>query len=442
MKYCAKCGAEITENSKFCEKCGNKVDVDFPDNRNKKNRAGKIAAVVVVAAAIAVAGYLQYTRSQKNSDLAKEANIDANEDTYEISDEDMYSAEENLGLQTGEEIAQANRQGDGAENPEEAVLTSNNEDNIDFAAEVRLNREQVRSQNKVSLLEIINNTGVGEEQKQDAINAMIAMTDIAEREAAAEMLLEAKGYTDVVVSITDNNADVVLDMGEANDAKRTQVEDIVERKTNIAAENMIITPIQNQAKESQTGKESDQENGQNEDVKNPGEAVLITSNNEDSTDFASKVKANREQIRSQHKEYLLEIINNSGIGEEQKQDAIDAMIAMTDIAEREAAAEKLLEAKGFTDVVVSITDGNADVVLNMEDVTDAKRAQIEDIVKRKTNVAGENIIITPLQNLAKEGDSTEENEVAIEAAVEGEDAIGAEDDAAEGEDAIGADDVG
>ena len=217
----------------------------------------------------------------------------------------------------------------------------------------------------------------------------------------------------MVVSITDNNADVVLDMGEANDAKRTQVEDIVERKTNIAAENMIITPIQNQAKESQTGKESDQENGQNEDVKNPGEAVL-SSTNISNVDFAAEVKLNREQIRSQNKAFLLEVINNVNITEEQKQDAIDAMIAMTDIAEREAAAEKLLEAKGFMDVVVSIIDDKADVVLNMGEVTDAKRAQVEDIVKRKTNVAAENIVITPIQNSAEEGDSTEENEAEME----------------------------
>ena len=73
---------------------------------------------------------------------------------------------------------------------------------------------------------------------------------------------------------------------------------------------------------------------------------------------------------------------------------------MTDIAEREAAAEMLLKAKGFTDVVVSVTDGTADVVLNMGDVTDAKRAQVEDIVRRKTNVAAENIIITSIQNSA------------------------------------------
>lgn len=34
-------------------------------------------------------------------------------------------------------------------------------------------------------------------------------------------------------------------------------------------------------------------------------------------------------------------------------------------------------------MVVSITDNEADVVLNMGDVTDAKRAQVEDIVKEK-----------------------------------------------------------
>ena len=47
--------------------------------------------------------------------------------------------------------------------------------------------------------------------------------------------------------------------------------------------------------------------------------------------------------------------------------------------------------------MVSITDEECDVVLDMGDVTDAKRAQVEDIVKRKTGVAAENIVITPIQ---------------------------------------------
>lgn len=129
------------------------------------------------------------------------------------------------------------------DNPGEAVLTSTSVANLDYAAEMKLNREQIRSKNKEALLEIVNNSSIEESLKQDAVNKMIAMTDIAEREAAAEMLLEAKGFTDVVVSITDDNCDVVLNMGEVTDAKRAQVEDIVKRKTNISAESIIITPI-------------------------------------------------------------------------------------------------------------------------------------------------------------------------------------------------------
>ena len=50
--------------------------------------------ITALALMIAVAGYLQYTGSQKDSNLAKDASADTNEGTYEISDEDMYSAED------------------------------------------------------------------------------------------------------------------------------------------------------------------------------------------------------------------------------------------------------------------------------------------------------------------------------------------------------------
>ena len=127
----------------------------------------------------------------------------------------------------------------------------------------------------------------------------------------------------------------------------------------------------------------------------PGEAVLANSSTA-GVSIAAEAKLTREQLRSKNKETLLEVINNTNISDAQKQEAIDSMVELTDIAEREAAAEILLEAKGFEDVVVSITDDQADVVVNMTDVDEAGRAQIEDIVKRKTGISGENIIITPV----------------------------------------------
>jgi stage III sporulation protein AH len=70
------------------------------------------------------------------------------------------------------------------------------------------------------------------------------------------------------------------------------------------------------------------------------------------------------------------------------------MISMTDIAEKETAAEILLEAKGFDDAIVSIDGDSVDVVVNTAELTEAQRAQIEDIVIRKTGVSADAIIIS------------------------------------------------
>ena len=134
----------------------------------------------------------------------------------------------------------------------------------------------------------------------------------------------------------------------------------------------------------------------------PGEAVLTGS-----TGFAAQAKISREQVRSQNKADLQDIINNEGIDDEEKQEAIHTMVSMTDLSEKEAAAELLLEAKGFKDVVVNLTGETADIVVPDAELSDAQRAQIEDIVKRKTGIAAENIVITPL----KEGEDVAEDSV-------------------------------
>ena len=211
--------------------------------------------ITALALMIAVAGYFSYMNNNMDDGKlqtaaeAAEAEVSAGEleEDYDISDEDVlqneiFTAEEPDATETAS-VADGTAGAEEVVNPGEAVLTSTAVANIDYASEMKLNREQIRSKNKETLLEIVNNNAISDELKQDAINKMIAMTDIAERENAAEMLLEAKGFTDVVVSITEDSCDVVLNMGEVTDAKRAQVEDIVKRKTNVSAENVIITPI-------------------------------------------------------------------------------------------------------------------------------------------------------------------------------------------------------
>lgn len=124
----------------------------------------------------------------------------------------------------------------------------------------------------------------------------------------------------------------------------------------------------------------------------PGEAVMTNS----AVGVIAQAKLNRDQVRAKNKESLQEIIDSSAITQVQKQEAVETMLTLTENGEKEVAAETLLQAKGFTDVIVSITENSVDVVVNQPELTDAELAQIEDIVKRKTGVDGSQIVIAPV----------------------------------------------
>lgn len=123
----------------------------------------------------------------------------------------------------------------------------------------------------------------------------------------------------------------------------------------------------------------------------PGEAVLTGGNK-----VVAEAKVAREQLRAENREVLQGIIDNKNLSEAQKSEAVAEMIAMTKVAELETSVETMLLSKGFSQSVVTITETGVDVVVNAAELTDAHRAQIEDIVTRKTGVEAKNIVITPM----------------------------------------------
>ena len=105
----------------------------------------------------------------------------------------------------------------------------------------------------------------------------------------------------------------------------------------------------------------------------PGEAVLT---NGSAQTTVAQAKVTREQVRAQNKETLQSIIDNTELSEEEKSDAVAQMVELTKQSET--------------------GEDSADVVVNAEELTDANRAQIEDIVTRKSDVKPEKIVITPI----------------------------------------------
>ncbi len=196
--------------------------------KNKRNQI----IITVLAVMIAVAGYINYTGSLsdiisvKNKDSIETSNdISANASEDEVYDISMES-DPSFNFEDGEV-------------PGTAILTSAQ------ISTAKLNREQIRAKNKESLMEIVNNNDISNEVKQEAVDKLTSMTDASEKEVACELLLEAKGFKDSIVSIVDQKADVVINASSITDAQRAQIEDILKRKTGLSADKISINICNN-----------------------------------------------------------------------------------------------------------------------------------------------------------------------------------------------------
>ena len=203
----------------------------------KKNQV-IIAALAVM---IAAAGYLNYSgRLFGDKESAQQMNAElANQELLDISEEDLASASGDIKSQDSDTEGKEDGSVDGT--PGEAVLTSGEANAV--VAEAKVTREQVRAKNRETLQQIIDNKELSDKQKKDAVSQMVKMTELSEKEAAAESLLASKGFNDAVVSIGDESADVVVNAAELTEANRAQITDIVTRKTGVTAENVVINPI-------------------------------------------------------------------------------------------------------------------------------------------------------------------------------------------------------
>ena len=211
----------------------------------KKNQI----VIATLAVMIAAAGYMNYsgklfpnkTKTQEtNSELANKELLDISDEDASVSSGDMKSQEGDSGS-GADSNAGSTDDGSVDGTPGEAVLTNGSVSSV--VSQAKVSREQVRSKNKETLQNIIDNKNLSAEEKEKAVNQMVQMTETAEKESAAESLLAAKGFHNSLVSITDDQADVIVGASELSDANRAQIEDIVTRKTGVAAQNIVINPV-------------------------------------------------------------------------------------------------------------------------------------------------------------------------------------------------------
>ncbi len=212
--------------------------------------------------------------------------------------------------------------------------------------------------------------------------------------AALAIMIVVAGY----LNLTGNPGAEVSKNGQTAELSSTpKVEEEKEDIFTVSDNGEFITDDEEEKKETEASdekKEEGKETGGDVSDKDdtPGNAILAST--QLSADFFTGAKLSREQIRAKNEATLMGIVNDESISEELKADAISALIDMTKNAETEDLTESLLEAKGYSDVVVRIEEGTVDVILNAAALTETQVAQIEDVVIRKTGAKAEQIVIT------------------------------------------------
>lgn len=210
------------------------------ENMKSEGASGNSDDDAISAALEDTVGEEQYALEEENSgSQANEAVTDVQAEALQEENADSRTAKEGT-----DDFVQASVDEDGnpidSETVGEAVLTSSSV----TLSQARLTREQTRSKAKEMLLEIINNENLSEDAKKDAVNKMLSMTERMEKESAAETQLAAKGFTDAIVSISDDSVDVTLSIAELTDTQRTQIENIIMRKTGCELNQIVITTTQ------------------------------------------------------------------------------------------------------------------------------------------------------------------------------------------------------
>ena len=193
---------------------------------------------------------------------------------------------------------------------------------------------------------------------------------------------------------TNADAEVISYDNDKADAAEDGLTDLADKETmgtsdntevgEAASENTDTTYLEQAALEENVELNSDEE-----DI---GEAVLTSAQTMKSN--LATAKLNREQSRARSKEALLAIINDETMDSAAKDEAVNSYVKLTDTIEKETDAETVLTAKGYTDCIVTVNDDTVDVTLPVATLSDTERAQVEDIVTRKTGYDVSQLVIT------------------------------------------------
>lgn len=125
--------------------------------------------------------------------------------------------------------------------------------------------------------------------------------------------------------------------------------------------------------------------------------VVHTSGTVTSANFFTSYRTDRDNARTQEKLYYTAILESANSTAEAKATATDTLNNLAAMIEQELYLEGNIKAKGFNDVIVSMSNNFVNVMVKSAELSDAQVAQIVQVVQEQTSKSIDNIKIIPVE---------------------------------------------
>lgn len=168
-------------------------------------------------------------------ELAKEGQMNENNLVPTISEGDENNEIEILDSEGIDEMITGSEEDISETISKEDSMISQN-----YFIEQRLSRDKLRAQLVDRLDEIVNNDNSSQEMVTEAQEKIMDIGYITEKELSIEGLIKAKGFEEVLVFLTGNNAKIVVDIEELTEQDVVKILDIVLGETDLDASNVEI----------------------------------------------------------------------------------------------------------------------------------------------------------------------------------------------------------
>jgi stage III sporulation protein AH len=171
---------------------------------------------------------------------ADDATAEDSKETAESKDDTKVSDTAKAESDT-EETADAKGDKEETSTPGEAVLVSTITSS-DFYSATKIKRENTRSENYETCMDIIKAENLSEENKQVAVNELMEIERIREIETATEIMLEAQGFSDSLVYMQDKRVDVVVNAEKVTEQDLAKIMEAVKSRTKMKANQIFVKP--------------------------------------------------------------------------------------------------------------------------------------------------------------------------------------------------------